>query len=165
MSKSVLPMFFSRSFIISGLTFRSLIHFMLIFFVWYQYMCECLVMSDSLPPCGLQPARLLCPWNSSGKNIGVGCHALLQGIFLTQGSNPRFLYLWHWQVDSLPLYHLGSPIRECFNFILLHIAGQFSQILLIEEIVFSPLHILASFVIEQMTIACGFTSRLSILFH
>ena len=30
---------------------------------------------------------LLCPWDSPGKNTGVGCHALLQGIFLTQGSN------------------------------------------------------------------------------
>ena len=48
-------------------------------------------MSDSLPPHGLQPARLLCPWNTAGKNTRVGCHALLQ-IFLTQGSN---LGLWH----------------------------------------------------------------------
>ena len=32
-------------------------------------------------------ARLLCPWDSPGKNTGVGCHALLQGIFLTQGLN------------------------------------------------------------------------------
>ena len=45
------------------------------------------VMSDSLQPHGLQPARLLCPWNSPGKNTGVGCHALLQGIFPTQGAN------------------------------------------------------------------------------
>ena len=44
-------------------------------------------MSDSLQPYGLEPARLLCPWDSPGKNTGVGCHALLQGIFLTQGSN------------------------------------------------------------------------------
>ena len=36
---------------------------------------------------GLQPARLLCSWNSPGKNTGVGCHFLLQGIFPTQGSN------------------------------------------------------------------------------
>ena len=33
--------------------------------------------------------RLLCPWDFPGKNTGVGCHALVQGIFLTQGSNPR----------------------------------------------------------------------------
>ena len=55
------------------------------------------------------PARLLCPWDSPGKKIGVGCHALLQGIFLTQGSNPSLLPLLQWQV----LYHwchLGSPI-------------------------------------------------------
>ena len=42
--------------------------------------------SDSLRPCGLQPARLLCPWDSPGQNTGVACHALLQGIFLTQGT-------------------------------------------------------------------------------
>ena len=39
---------------------------------------------------GLQPARLLCPWDSPGQNTGVGCHALLQGILPTQGSNPRW---------------------------------------------------------------------------
>ena len=35
------------------------------------------------------PARLLCLWNSPGKNTGVGSHSLLQGIFSTQGLNPR----------------------------------------------------------------------------
>ena len=49
------------------------------------------VTSDSLRPYGLQPARLLCPWDSPGKNIGVVCHFLLQGIFPTQGSNPDLL--------------------------------------------------------------------------
>ena len=43
--------------------------------------------------------------DSPGKNTGVGCHSLLQGIILTWGSNPRLL---HWQADSLPLSHLGS---------------------------------------------------------
>ena len=38
---------------------------------------------------------LLCPWDSPGKNTGVGCHALLQGIFPTQGSNLRLLWLLH----------------------------------------------------------------------
>ena len=55
------------------------------------------VVSDSSRPYGLQPARFLCPWDSSGKNTGVGCHALFQGIFLTQGSNPHLLHLLHWQ--------------------------------------------------------------------
>ena len=57
----------------------------------------------------LQCARLLCPWDSSGKNIGVGCHGLLQGIFLTQGSNPRLLRLQHWQTVSLPLAPPEKP--------------------------------------------------------
>ena len=42
---------------------------------------------------GLQPARLLCPLDSPGKNSGVGCHYLFQGIFPTQGSNPGLLCL------------------------------------------------------------------------
>ena len=52
--------------------------------------CCCLVV-QSCPtlsrPRGLWPTRLLCPWDSPGKNTGVGCHVFLQGIFLTQGSN------------------------------------------------------------------------------
>ena len=40
----------------------------------------------TLQPHRMWPARLLCPWNSPGKNTEVGCHSLLQGIFLTQGS-------------------------------------------------------------------------------
>ena len=38
-------------------------------------------------PCTTKPVRLLCPWNFLGKNTGVDCHSLLQGIFPTQGSN------------------------------------------------------------------------------
>ena len=42
------------------------------------------VVSNSLQPYGVQPARILSPWDSPGKNTGVGCHALLEGIFLSQ---------------------------------------------------------------------------------
>ena len=52
---------------------------------------------------GLEPIRLLSPWDSPGNNTGVGCHSLLQGIFLTQGWNPCLLHLLHWQAGSLPL--------------------------------------------------------------
>ena len=45
------------------------------------------VVSNSLQPHGLEPTRFLCPWDSPGKNTGVGCHSLLQGISLTQGLN------------------------------------------------------------------------------
>ena len=48
----------------------------------------------------------------SGKNPGMGCHFLLQGIFPTQGLNPCLLHLLHWQVDSLPLSHLGKVIGK-----------------------------------------------------
>ena len=41
---------------------------------------------------GLFPSRLLCPWKFPGKNTGAGCHCLLQGIFPTQGLNPRLLH-------------------------------------------------------------------------
>ena len=47
----------------------------------------------TLQPCGRQPTWLLRPWDSPGKNTGVGCHALLQGNFLTQGSNPHLQFL------------------------------------------------------------------------
>ena len=70
---------------------------------------SCSVVSNSLWPHGLYPARLLCPQDFIGKNTGVGCHFLLQGIFPTQGSNLSFLRLLHWPADSLPLHRLGSP--------------------------------------------------------
>ena len=54
------------------------------------------VVSDSLQAHGLYPTRLLCPWDSPGKNTGMGCHALLQGIFLNQGSNPHLRHLLLW---------------------------------------------------------------------
>ena len=44
-----------------------------------------------------------------GKYTGVGCHALFQGIFLTQGWNPLLLFLLHWQPGSLPLAPPGKP--------------------------------------------------------
>ena len=50
------------------------------------------VVSSSLQPYVLQPARLLCPWDSPGKNTGVGCHFLLQGLILTEGSNQGLLH-------------------------------------------------------------------------
>ena len=53
---------------------------------------------------GLKLTRLLCPRGFPGKNTGVGCHALLQGIFPTQGSN---LCLLHWQADSSLLSQLS----------------------------------------------------------
>ena len=69
---------------------------------------SCSVVSDSLWSHGLQRARLLCPWNTPGKNTGVGCHSLLQGIFPTQGSNLGLLHSWKNSLPSeLPTNRMG----------------------------------------------------------
>ena len=86
------------------------------------------VVSDSLRPHGLYLTSLLCPWDSPGKNTGMGCYFLLQGTFLTQGwnlhllcfiptwgLNPHLLGLLHWQADSLPLGHLVLKITLLLN--------------------------------------------------
>ena len=54
---------------------------------------------------GLYPTMLLCPWDFPGKSNGVGCHFLLQRIFLTQGSNPGLL---HCRQMLYRLSHQGS---------------------------------------------------------
>ena len=69
------------------------------------------VLSDSTQPYGLKLARLLSPWNSSGKNTRVGCHSFLQGIFPTQGSN---LGLSHHRQVLYHLSHQGSPAPLCY---------------------------------------------------
>ena len=63
--------------------------------------CVCVCVSLSRVCLFVTPARLLCPWNSPGKNTGVDCHSLPQRIFPTQGLNPCLLH--HRQI----LYHLS----------------------------------------------------------
>ena len=73
-------------------------------------MLSCPVLSNSLWPEGLQLPRQLCPWDSPGKNSGIGCHALLQGIFSTQELNPglphcrQILYQLNYQGSSTVLH-------------------------------------------------------------
>ena len=71
-----------------------------------QLYCYCLVIKlclTLLGPHGLQPAGFLCPRDFPGKNTGVACHFLCQGVFSTQGSNS---FLLHWQAEppGKPLY-------------------------------------------------------------
>ena len=75
---------------------------MTIFFLFVQSLSHVRLFYNPMD----YPARLLCPWDFPGKNTGVCCHALLQGIFPDQGLNPGLL---HWQEHSLPLSHQGSP--------------------------------------------------------
>ena len=81
------------------------------------------VLSDSLRPYRLYPTRLLCPWDAPGKNTGLGCHALLQGIFPTQGSSrprdlpdpgikPVFPTSSALQADSLSTEPPGKPLSR-----------------------------------------------------
>ena len=74
--------------------------------------CMCLTLCD--------PRNCNYP-GSSARGIlqamsGASRHFLFQGIFPTQGSNSPLLCLWHWQVDSLPLRQLGSPITSILIF-------------------------------------------------
>ena len=78
--------------------------------------CVCVLVTESdmsqcltLWPHGLQPTRLLYPWNYPSKNTGGGCHFILQGIFPTQGSNLGLL-------DCIQAFyclsHQGSLLHE-----------------------------------------------------
>ena len=74
---------------------------------------QCVLVTQSWPtllPHGLQPARLLCLWNSPGKNTEVGCHFLLQGIFLAQGLNPGLLHCRQFPYD---LSYREIPCTQC----------------------------------------------------
>ena len=97
------------------------------------------VMTNSLQPHELYPARLPCPWNSPGKNTGVGCHSLLQRIFLTQGLN---LVLPHCRQILYRLRQLGSPKITRDN--------QLSKYLTVLRF-FQPLLFVVKFITEQMS--------------
>ena len=70
----------------------------------------CSVVCDSLWPHGLQLSGLLCPWISPGKNTGVGCHFLPQGVFATQGLNPCLLHLLDCKKILYLLSHWSFPV-------------------------------------------------------
>ena len=90
---------------------------------YYQQACVCVcvcvcvyvcVCAKSLQSCWalcdpMDCTRLLCPWDSPGRNTGVGCHFLLQGIFPTQELNPHLVCLLHWQAGSSPLAPPRNP--------------------------------------------------------
>ena len=63
-------------------------------------------------PMDCSPCRLFCPWDSTDKNTGVGCHFLLQGIFLTQGLDPHLL-LGRWILYYFPGFPPGKPRVYC----------------------------------------------------
>ena len=82
--------------------------------------CMCLVMSDSLQPCGLSPNRLFCPWDFSGKNTGVGCHFLPQGDLPNPGIKPASPAL---AGRFFTIEPLGKPIFLYLFFFIFKILG------------------------------------------
>ena len=72
------------------------------------YHCVCVQLFVTQWTVAVGWTRLLCPWDSLGKDTGVDCHALFQEIFLTWGLNPHLLHLLQWQAGSLPLALLSD---------------------------------------------------------
>ena len=84
---------------------------MYVFRVYVTYACSVTKPGLTLwDPMDCMPTRLLCLWDSPGKDTGVGSLSFLQGIFLIQRLNPCLLCLLYWQEDSLPLCYLESPL-------------------------------------------------------
>ena len=98
------------------------LHFLL------RYSSTCAVCARSLQSClslcnpmDCGPPGSYVHEDSPGKNTGVGFHALLQRIFLTQGLSPRLLRLLPWQAGSLPLVPPGlfmTKIHRMMEFVL-----------------------------------------------
>ena len=84
----------------------------------------CSVVSGSSWVHGLQPARLLCRCSSPGKNTGVGSHVLLQGAFLTQGSNPGLLHRRQIPFPSEPQGNLAKVTPSLHHGFLVSRLGQ-----------------------------------------
>ena len=74
----------------------------------YVYMCVLISVCLFVIPQTVA-SRLLYPWDSIGKNTGVGCHFLLQGILLTQGSHPHLWCPLQWQANFLTTEPPGTP--------------------------------------------------------
>ena len=88
----------------------------LLFFTWMRVLVPMCVCAKSLQACltlcdpmDCSPSGSSVHGDSPGKNTGVGCHFLLQGIFPTQRPNWHLLCLLHWQVGSLPVVLPGKP--------------------------------------------------------
>ena len=71
-------------------------------------LCACLVAQScpTLRPHGREPAKVLCAWDSPGKNTGMDSHSLLLGILPDLGIEPRFIVLW---MDSSLSEPPGKP--------------------------------------------------------
>ena len=75
-----------------------------VFLYWvHRYLCIDIYNCALCDP--MEPSSLLSQWNSAGKNTGVGCHSLFQGISLTQGLNQGLLHC------RQILYHMSQRAK------------------------------------------------------
>ena len=96
-----------------GMNRQSTEDFFYWFMTWTLFLCYCYLVTKScltlLQPHGLKPSELLYPWAFLGKNTGVGCHLLLQGIILIQDqTHVSYFCIGRWVLYHF--CHLGSPL-------------------------------------------------------
>ena len=93
------------------------------YIIIHVHVCQVTSVCSSLwIPMDYSSTRLLCPWDSPGKNTEVSCHTLLQGVFPTQGSNPHLLQLlhsrkilYHWATRESHLLYIYVLYRYAFE--------------------------------------------------
>ena len=122
-------------------------------------------MSNSLQPCELQLTRILCPWHFRAKITGVGQHILVQGIFLTQGSN---LSLLHCRWILYQLSHQGSPVTTCLTILeSLHCSIPLTpypfQHLILQSLKFQILQLVCSSILVGLSYISMMTNHLEFL--
>ena len=77
---------------------------------WIKWSCS--VVSNSLQSHGLEPTRLLHPWNFPGKSSGVGCHFLLQWL-----NELYYNSLWAYTLKILSIFFMRCVRRESYMLI------------------------------------------------
>ena len=119
-------------------------------------------MSNSFPPYGQEATSLLCPWDSAGKNTGVGCHALLQGIFQHRNQTCDSLHVSC--IGRRFLYHkchLGSQVGIALNFKSFLFKGSISLPEIHKTVIFYHKRLLLEHFKNGVVIFLSFISELS----
>ena len=125
-SRNLTVMHFSLCSLTSGLVLGSpfsvetILSWNISYFFFFQFYWDSVnmlfsrsIVSDSVGSHGLEPTRLLHPWDFSGKSTGVGCHFLLLGLFLTRWIklmspvSPALAggFFYHWATWKAPGWH------------------------------------------------------------
>ena len=118
-------------------------------------------MSDSLQPHGLEPARLLCRWNSPGQNTGVGSIFLLQGIFPTQVLDPGISHCRRNELFGQPNSSLCYSGNPCCLYTLYRVLISYTvmPVNFILQIYLSPFHSLVTMNLFSMSVSLHFANK------